>query len=435
MSKIDPIITVTVDRQTDAVSQTGFGVLLILGVHRRFNELSQKYTDMDTLGAVFSSNDKEYIAANQLFAQEPKPEAVVIGRRKLNDSSLITVNSAVAGQTYTVTINGTDFSNTPSGTPTPITIAAALVASINGGAEPVNATDNLDGTFYINPTIAGTPYTLDVDGLLSISAYTTSQPAADDLDAIKEYEDNFYGVSCTERTQSVQLEVAAWVASQPKIAGFASSEDEYINQTVSTDTTSLPAKLKTLSNDRAFSAYHHDTDQYYLESGVFGDFLPRVPGSYSENYKTYKNIPISNLTPTQTDNALNKNGNVYRLVGTKNLFSNGRVSDNTPIDIIHFIDWFAARVQENVFSAIVNLPKIPYTNPGINIIATRIMEIVGEGQANGGIAFDPAPVYNIPTVNDIPTNDKANRILPDIGVDVTLQGAIEFIRIRLIVRL
>lgn len=434
MSSIDPIVSVIVDRQTGAVTQQGFGIGLCLGIHRRFTELSKLYGDIDEVAIDFNSSDKEYIAANKYFSQEPKPEGIVIGRRKLSDTSTITVTSAVAGELYRVSVNGTDFDYTPVGSPTVITIATALAGLVNGGSEPVSATDNLDGTFDVSADVVGTPYTLDIEGLLSITDYITSQAITDDLDDILDYSNNFYAVFSTTRVQADQLLIASWVASRKKVAFLASSESNYVNETVEVDETSLAAKLKITSNFRAGSIYSEVADTQYPDAAVCGVFLPRVPGSYTLNYQTLTGVDVSFLNDTQTNNALNKFGNVFRFVGNENLISNGRFADNSKVDEIHFIDWLTARTQEAVFALMVNLEKIPYTNPGINQVVNAIQGVIGQGIEAGGIAADPAPIYNIPNKSDIPTNDVANRILPDISVDFTLAGAIEFVNIRLIVR-
>lgn len=435
MTSITPIVEIVVDRQTNAVTQTGFGVALCVGIHRRFTEVSKKYADMEAISADFETSDKEYIASNDYFSQEPNPEAIVIGRRKVADTSVVTVSSAVAGELYRITINGTDFDHTPAGTPTVQVIAAALTSAINGGSAGVGATDNLDGTIDLDQNVAGTPYTLKVEGLLAIADYVTSQAIDADLNDILDNADNFYCLTSTTRNQAEQLLLASWVASRTKVAFLASNESTYINETVEVDETSLAAKLKLTSNFRAGSIYSEESATRYPDLAVAGDFLPEVPGSYTQNYKTLIGITVSDLTQAQIDNALLKYGNVFRIVGNENLMSNGRFSDNTPIDEVHFIDWITARAQEGIFALIINSKKIPYTNPGIMKVVNVLQGVIGQGIDVGGIATDPAPVYDIPNKNDIPTNDIANRILPDIGVEFYLAGAIEFVKIRMTVRL
>jgi len=65
-------------------------------------------------------------------------------------ASDITVTPVVQNlASYQVTINGTSFGIISGGAATAAAIVAALVAAINAGAEPVTATDNLDGTLEL----------------------------------------------------------------------------------------------------------------------------------------------------------------------------------------------------------------------------------------------------------------------------------------------
>lgn len=86
----------------------------------------------------------------------------------LKSPSLHTIQSAIdftpagspaQGSTFTITINGTPFVHTvPAGGQTATQVVSALVSLINGGAEPVTATNN---TTYltVTPDVPGTAFT------------------------------------------------------------------------------------------------------------------------------------------------------------------------------------------------------------------------------------------------------------------------------------
>lgn len=61
----------------------------------------------------------------------------------------VEIVTATSGVEYKVTINGTDFTYTATGGDDTAAIALQLVTSINGGSEPVTATDNEDGSFRL----------------------------------------------------------------------------------------------------------------------------------------------------------------------------------------------------------------------------------------------------------------------------------------------
>lgn len=105
---LNDIVNVQITRQTQAVQQAGFGLLMILGTFKRFNDLIRKYTSMEGVAEDFVPSDPEYVAAEAVFSQSITPDAIFIGRRPA-DSATIDVITAMAARNYTVTINGTAY--------------------------------------------------------------------------------------------------------------------------------------------------------------------------------------------------------------------------------------------------------------------------------------------------------------------------------------
>lgn len=81
---VSDIIEINIDRQTAAVSQAGFGTLMILGNSASgtfpFADRIRYYSDLDGVAADFTVLDEEYIFANSYFSQSPKPAQLAIGR-------------------------------------------------------------------------------------------------------------------------------------------------------------------------------------------------------------------------------------------------------------------------------------------------------------------------------------------------------------------
>lgn len=104
---LSEIVNVQITRETQTVSEAGFGALMILGVHKRFNDRIRYYTNIQGVGEDFDPTDLEYIAAQDVFGQSISPNLLAIGRRSV-DNVTITVESAQEPFDYTTTINGTD---------------------------------------------------------------------------------------------------------------------------------------------------------------------------------------------------------------------------------------------------------------------------------------------------------------------------------------
>lgn len=94
-------------------------------------------------------------------------EAVTIGLSDVIDIDF-SVATVLNNQLYTVTINGTPFTYTSDGTATAIEIMTGLIASIDGGSEPVLTIDNLDGTGRIYSSDGALGFSISVDANLQV---------------------------------------------------------------------------------------------------------------------------------------------------------------------------------------------------------------------------------------------------------------------------
>ena len=95
-------------------------------------------------------------------------------------------------------------------------------------------------------------------------------------------------------------------------------------------------------------------------------------------------------------------------------------------DVIRGADWLKARIQEDVFAALVQEDKLPLTDAGINVIKGLILGRLWEGVSNGFLAPDPEPNVTVPRAVDIPVADKAARKLTGVTFRAYLAGAIHY---------
>lgn len=719
---LSDIVNVVITRQTQSVSERGFGIPLILGTHKRFNDFLRYYSDMAEVSEDFDPSDKEYIAAQDIFSQEISPERIAIGRRQVDDVT-VELLTPMAGQVYTVRVNN-EFVSTTSLPATPYSVVdldndlfannkiyvrlnnenvglirsriefdddfgagSSIVVTINGnplaavpfntdqnttmqdlrtailadsavtgggnvvivndnellvtfnadgnntvnsvittggnaptasitqwgfefntdtqttmqdvanaiqaqfptftavvsgldsrrlivsgptgvsaivssffvfdGVDQANATiqnplqiltaqdivalivsdinaippstdfpiiavDNLDGTFIIQSQTTGVPYTLSLstdiinpnlarveitqvqpnteyfvtingmrfsytsgqnikdsdeilealsdevmNGSVPVDAYVTSdgdleiasldlsqsfslsvnpdlmavlkgfnqlsltpsQSVITDLDLIDNSDSDWYALISTSRDQATVKSIADWVESRIKIFGTSSDDPTIINVPLGTDTTSIAAILNQAGYVRTFVMYHQDAENDFPEAAWMGRVLPLEPGSETWKFKTLNGISYSNLTSTQSKNALDKQANIYELVAGAGITQNGTVAQGEFIDIVRGIDWLTSRIQEFVFGVLVRNNKIPYTDAGIAVIQAEVMRVLSLGVANNFLSDDPQPRVTVPRASQVSANDKANRILRDVKFEATLAGAIHAVRI------
>lgn len=424
------IVNVTVSRQTKAVTQAGFGVMMALGVHKRFSELIKFYSELtEMISDGFATTDPEYIAANAALAQNPRPEKIAIGRRQADQVGIDCSFDVQDNTLYRITISSptvaaVNFDLTSDGTATANEIAAGLQALIPGASGlAVTATDDADGTITIDSAVSGDIFTVALSSnLLQETLVATQSPEAAGS-AIRLEDDSWYATVLTSRTQAEVESYALWVEANEKLFGTASSDVNIINTTDAADTTTIAATLKAASYDHTWLMYH-DLPATFPDAAFFGKQLPTDPGSTTWAFKTLTTIANVKLTGTQSKNAHDKKCNTYELIGGVNITFEGWVSSGEFIDVIRGIDWTVARISERIFSRKVNLPKIPGTDPGIAIIEAEVRGQLFDGITAGLFTDDPAPIVTVPLQASRANADKISRTLNNVTFEATLAGAI-----------
>jgi hypothetical protein len=239
---------------------------------------------------------------------------------------------------------------------------------------------------------------------------------------------DWYAVIMTTHGKAEIIAAAAWVESNKRLL-LASSADYDITQSGSSD---LASSLKTSAYARTALLYHHIPTSF-PEGAWAGKMLPETPGSATWAYKTLAGIAATPTTaPHLTDSALtqlaSKRCNFYYALGGVNVTREGEVSSNEWLDIVIGLDWLKARLQERIYSRLVGLKKIPYTELGVAVITAEIRAQLLEG-VNAGLLVQGSEVVTFPLVTAISSTDKANRLLPSGTFSATLQGAIHSVTI------
>jgi hypothetical protein len=355
------------------------------------------------------------------------------------NAAVIKITDARPNATYNLYLGGVRFQYvSPNLVQTVEEIAAAFVALINDPLVtlPVTATDNLDGTFLVESDTA--PFTFSVqltDSLMDstigfiVAPYVSSGSIVTRLNDILNVTRAWYALIVTDRTPSVVESVADWAESQTIIFGTASNNATIINVEEGVDMSSIAWYVQNQGYIRTFVLYHQDADDEYPEAAWFGKVLPLDPGSETWKFKTLAGVAYSDLSTTQSNNALNKNANTYEYIGNVGITQNGTSGQGEFLDIVRGVDWLKSTIQTYVYRTLVTLPKVPYTDAGIAAIQAQVQRALQQGIDNNFIANDPAPIVTVPLAANVPSVDKANRILKNVKFTATLAGAIHAVRI------
>jgi len=430
MANIKDVVDVQIEIQSSALKSEDFSLLLILGTHKVFTELYKIYETVDgMLTDGFRVTDKEYIAANTVFRQNPSVPYVYVGRRQV-DALTLSVDTVVVDTDYWVKINANTYIFDSGATPTAITIAAGLVAAM--ATDPVvDVVDILDGTFTVTAKVAGTAYTLSHDDNQSITVMTPTNNVLIDLAAVQAANNEWYALIETLRTKVDVIEIAAWCEAEKKLFGTVSDDADIIDKDETTDLSSLPALFKIAQYHYSWCLYHA-TPSDFIDAAWMGKELPKQAGASTWALKELIGITGDKLTTTQSINALSKQCNTYEYFGGIYITREGKVFDNKYIyiDITRGLGWLVNDIQTTIFNYLIEADKIPYTDSGITMIRNQLSSRLSNAVSIGILAPDPAPAITVPKVIDVPEIDKQNRILRNIDFTAVLAGAVHKVEVR-----
>lgn len=449
--QLEKIVDVTITRQTTVPSMKSFNGHLIVddfnsvGITPIFDKNHRVYIfgGIDEVQeAGFPIDGYVYRAAQKQFSQNPHIKEIYIGWKipaGLADGLGKFSGEFVTGNKFTMSIGGTpldeiafDDYETMEG------VLEALVGQINDSTHNSFARVIEDGF-----TVEGADLiiTMVISGGVSQPTFTYNHTAieadsswAEALTAIKAQNNDWYALSVSTRNMVNQQVVAQWVEANEKLCILASGDDLLINE----ETGDIASWAKLNALDRTAIFYHPasklpssesdvlPTEDNIPESAYFGKMLTKHPGSATWKFKTLQAVQVYELPQRQVSNIEKKNATWYMPVADVNITSDGKVASGEYIDVIHGIDWIKALIQNYVFTPMIQLDKIPFTDEGVQIVVAQLKKALDQG-----VKYSLFASYEIsyPAVADVPVLDKGNRHLPDVNFTAVLAGAIHSVTI------
>lgn len=434
MATLDDIVSVQIALQTTGVTRGDFGTPMIVAPLMTFPERVRVYTSYNAA----SEDDLPpalLTALSDCFGQIPRPRQVKVGRRAVL-KGVIEVADLIALGTYSFKVNGEVYSFTASGTPTKSEIVTGLAAAVTGDTdEAITATvagDTLEVAWI------STVGSLELVSHLqwgTITPLAAASAVADDLDAILDEDNRWYGLVMTERVKQTQLDAAEWTEANDRLFITATDEADALDQSKTTDL------ISTLKNTRYFRTavlYHTNAATEYPDAAWAGRVFTIKPGGETWALKQLASVTPSPLTSTQKQTVVNKGGNTFEFYQEQIALTNpGKVAAGEWIDVIRFRDWLKDTIQVNMTQMMINRDKVPYTDAGIQLCVNNLRKSLQEGQNVGGIAPDeldasnntvPGFVITYPRSVELAPSIKASRVL-SLGFTARLAGAIHVVEI------
>lgn len=468
MANIDRIVNVQIQLRTAAITTQSFSDLLLLGTFRsQAGERVIIITDADELlqDYAVTSSSPLYKAAQVAFSQIPTVPQIFIGQKDptglpptapMNITTLaphfMEVGSGVSNDPATpnvlMTINGTGF--TPASkikfgayveAATTYVSDSALTLDINRwqfsgpGNVPVQVIDPDLGasnivTFAIVPLGAGDP------GVVAPPPQPGVDTPTNIMAAIRGENNEWYAFCDTDHDEADIIEYAQWGESAQKIFVTVLSDT---NNTLpaATDTTSTGAKLKQGNFFRTAWWYNPDPLQF-TDVAITCRSFTMYPGGETWANQRLSGVTTTNISETTARNLHGKNGNTFEPFRNIAITQLGKVAGGEWIDVIRFRDWLCEEIRIRVFQQMID-NRIPYTDPGIAMIRTRIAQALDLGVVRGGIAppevnaegkVIPSYTISMPLSMNVSQNNKANRLLQDCYFTARLAGAIHVVEVK-----
>lgn len=437
MPSLSDIVSITITTATAAVTQAGFGTPLITGPNAAFAERARSYTSLTALAADFPATTGEYQCANAVFAQSPTVQKVIVGRFADKPTQRWAVTPVAANLTvYKLKIgaaNGTvsEVSYTSDGTATVTEIISGLKTAIDLLGLAVTVSDQT--TFMrIVANVAGAWFTVEsttspISNLLVEQDHATANVSTN-LDAIKNENNEWYCILHSFNSTADIAAISTWAEANTKLFMATDQNTRIITVATGSDSTTSAAVAKAAAMNRT-SIWYHPSTAGFVAAALAGKCLPLQPGEETWRFKTLSGPTAVVLTDTHITNLEAKNCGYYQNMAGVNVTAEGKVSSGTFIDIIRGRDWLQARMQERIYSRLVNAKKIPYTDAGIAVIEAEVRAQLADGVAVGLLSDNPAPTVQVPKASSVSSIDKAARVLNNVKFDAVLAGAIHKVSI------
>lgn len=438
MASLNDIVNVQIALQTASVQRGDFGTPMIVGPLMSFAERVRIYTELDA--AIADDLPPSILTAlTDCFSQTPRPRQVKVGRRAVS-KGVVTITPANL-TTYTITFTGTSpevYTFTSDASATAAEIATGLALAITGDTnETVTATavgDTVELVWISQTNLQGIALGANLDwGTISPLAGGTA--VADDLAAIKDADNSWYGLVMSERVDATILAAAEWVEANEKLFITASANADILTPGVTTD---LVSTLKNTRYFRTAILYHAKAATEYPDAAWAGRVFTIQPGAETWALKQLASITPSVLTATQRNTVFTKGGNLFEFYQTQiALTAPGKTAAGEWIDVIRGRDWLKDLIQTNLAQMMINRNKVPYTDAGIQLCATNLRKSLQQAVTVGYIAPDevdangktvPGFVITVPLSQEIDAVVKASRVLT-LKFAARLAGAIHAITV------
>jgi len=477
---VSRVVNVSVAFAPLAAPLRNFDTLLILGDSDVVDtgEVMREYNLLSDVAGDFGTTAPEYYAAALYFAQIPPPGTLFIGRWASSATKgllaggflakidqLLNKWTSITNGGFKIAVDGQAQINVG-----PINLSSVL--NLNGVASAVQSAMITAGATGVSVVWNGQQFIIKsaTTGVTSSVGFAVAPTTGIDLAAqmmlnVATAERTVVGaaaetpVACIARVDGRGWYACTFAASRKLTdaehianAGYIEGAEMHLYGLTTNAATVLdPATSVDIASQLMLAEYFRTVGQWssnneYAICSFFGRaFTVNFEGSntmITMKFKIQPGVTPEVISATQASTIEYKRFNVYATYENGvAILEQGVVSGPAWFDEMHGTDWLANRVQTDVFNILYQTPKIPQTNPGIQILVAGVDGGVSQGVNNGLIAPGVwrGPGFGTLIYGDYlskgwytwansvdlqPQSEREARIAPLIQVAIKLAGAV-----------
>jgi hypothetical protein len=294
-----------------------------------------------------------------------------------------------------------------------------------------NAAVKPSAPFTVTANAVNAWFSLEIVGLALFSiAQTHATPTGLDTDLadILNEDQSWYEIHTNFNSKAYVLDVSAFAEANELIYVFDTCDTDVINTSwVDGVTTDVGSEGKTLGATGTMGAYH-PSPKFMLAAGWMGRWLPTDPGQANTKFKTLVDVPTVKLTGTQKTNLRARRMNTYTLEFGRGITWEGTVFSAVYryLDVRRNIDWVKSTMAGNLFGVLAGSDIVTYDANGLVKVEGSIRGTLKQSITQGVFA-DGTTALQMPDIEDVPVQDKTDRVLRLAKWSGTLAGAINAI--------
>jgi Protein of unknown function (DUF3383) len=407
MSDLDGIVSVQITVQDKAVTKASFGMPIICDYHTAWVDYVRDYAEADEmLDDGFTTDDALYRMAQVVKQQDPAPPFFKVGRLATPYTQTVQLfpRSATAGFEYELSVAGSTIERTVPSSSSVAAEATALELLVEAAPGIASTADSTSITAVSAP---GKLNSYAWQRGIDVIDLTADPGIAADLALIADEDDSWYGMALAPNSDAIVKAAAGWLEGKHRELVVMSGDWDVADPGQTTD---LASDLKLLGYNRTGLIWHR-----YIGGGEWANaawlavMLAADPGSATPAFKSLPGVSADILRTGEITAIEAKNASWYAPKHGQNITFEGKAPSGRFLDTTRFVDWLEETIQVDVFSLLINNPKVPFTQAGLDSIGLKIEGALVKGGVAGGVDLASPYSVTVPVLSETDPNDRALR--------------------------